>query len=412
MSKLKIGIIGSGISGLSCAWYLAQKFKVDIYEKNNYFGGHSNTHSFKINNKNINIDTGFIVFNKLNYPKLCNFFKVLNVSSYESDMSFSVSMDNGNLEYSGSSLFSIFAQKKNLINFNFLKMLYEIIRFYNQVEKDREEFKNISISKYLNIKNYSNYFTYNHLYPMASSIWSSPINQISKYPFGEFVNFFSNHGLLRIFNRPKWRTVRGGSKEYVKKVLLNKKITSFKNQKIIINKKRNGKWEVMSNNKVKSYDHIVVSVHSDQVKNIFTNQTFNYLNIFEKIKYSKNIVYLHSDQTLMPKNKKVWASWNYIENKSEISLTYWMNLLQQIGTDRNYFVSLNPKCLPRSDKIVKKIIYDHPIYDFDTFKCQKEIELIQGKNNVWFCGAYLGYGFHEDGIKSGFNVANEILKKF
>ncbi len=409
MSKLKIAVIGSGISGLSTAWYLAKKYDVDIYEKNNYFGGHSNTHSFKFKNSELSIDTGFIVFNEKNYPNLCSFFKLLNVNSYESDMSFSVSMNKGKLEYSGSSLLSIFAQKKNLFNFKFLKMLYEIVRFYNEAEADRKVFTNLTICEYLDLKKYSHYFKYNHLFPMASSIWSSPISKIPDYPFVEFVNFFSNHGLLRIFNRPKWRTVDGGSKEYVKKILMNKRIKSFKSSKAVIKKKKS-KWEVQSNKKKKYYDHVVVSVHSDQVKDLVFYPKYKDLEIFSKIKYSKNKVYLHSDPKLMPRRKDVWASWNYIENKSGITVTYWMNLLQKIGTDKDFFVTLNPEHPPESNKIEKEIIYDHPIYDLETFKNQAKIELLQGKENLWFCGAYLGYGFHEDGIKSGIKVAKKLLK--
>ncbi len=411
MNKLNIAVIGSGISGLSCAQYLSQKFEIDLYEKNNYFGGHSNTHSFKVNGKQIDIDTGFIVFNELNYPNLCNFFDNLNVKSYESDMSFSVSMNNGRLEYSGKSLFTLFSQKKNLFNLHFIKMLYEIIRFYREAEKDKFHYKNITISKYLEVKKYSEYFKNNHLYPMAASIWSSPINKIAKYPFKEFVSFFSNHGLLRVVDRPKWRTVHGGSKEYVKKVLSNKNIKSFKNINVRINRKKN-KWKLTAKNNVKYYDHVVLCVHSDQVKNVISDRGYNHSNIFSGIKYNKNKVYLHSDERLMPKNRKAWASWNYLENKSQLSVTYWMNLLQDIKTSKNFFVSLNPSQLPDSDKIEKIIYYEHPVYDLQTFKSQKEVDLIQGMNNIWFCGAYLGYGFHEDGIKSGKRVAERIMRNF
>ncbi len=410
MDKLKIAVIGSGISGLSCASYLSKKYTIDVYEKNDYFGGHSNTQTIRLDGKNINIDTGFIVFNELNYPTLCNFFDNLNVKSYESDMSFSVSMNNGALQYSGSSISSIFAQRKNLLNFQFLKMLYEIVKFYREVEKDKVEFVNLTISEYLKKKRYSEFFKFNHLYPMAASIWSSPINEITKYPFAEFVNFFSNHGLLKIFNRPKWRTVKGGSKEYIKKILMNKNIKAHKNSDVTIKKKKSGFWELKVNNKVKNYNHIILGIHSDQVNTILKDFNDNKYNVFSQIKFNKNEVYLHSDPKLMPKNRNVWASWNYLENKSEISVTYWMNLLQELDTNINFFVSLNPEFLPDIKKIEKKIIYHHPVFDFKTFEAQKKINLIQGKNNLWFCGAYLGYGFHEDGIKSGERVAKKILK--
>ncbi len=412
MSHLRIAVIGSGISGLSCAWYLSKKHKIDLYEKNDYFGGHSNTQEVLCKDNKIKIDTGFIVFNKLNYPNLCRFFDILNVKSYESDMSFAVSTKNGDLEYSGSSIKSIFAQTKNLYDINFLKMLYEVIKFYNNAESDSEQYKNLTIDEYLKEKNFSEYFKYNHLYPMASSIWSSPINKIPAFPFKEFVNFFANHGLLRIFNRPKWRTVEGGSGAYVEKVLNNKKIRSYKGHKAtaFINKK--GIWEINFNNKVKKYDHLILAVHSNQVINILKNYKKSSLKIFSNIKYNKNVVFLHSDQKLMPKRQKVWASWNYIENKSEISVSYWMNKLQNLNTNKNFFVTLNPPFKPDSEKVERQIVYEHPMYDFNTFGTQKKIQSMQGKDNLWFCGAYLGYGFHEDGIKSGIQVAEKLLNNF
>lgn len=409
MSKLRVAIVGSGISGLSCAWYLSKKFNIDIYEKCDYFGGHSNTQTVLSEGKSIDVDTGFIVFNKINYINLCNFFDALNVKSYESDMSFSVSMYDGNLEYSGSSFLSLFAQKKNLFNINFLKMIYEIIKFYNESEKDRNIFRNLTIDEYLNKKRYSDYFKFNHLYPMASSIWSSPISKIPDFPFVEFVNFFSNHGLLRILNRPKWRTVEGGSKVYVKEVLKNKKINSFKGFKAQANKSKNGLWEIKFNNKIKRYDHLVLAVHSDEVQNVLKDYNNSDIKIFSNIKYSKNIVFLHSDRKLMPKTRKAWASWNYIESSSKVSVTYWMNKLQNLKTQRDFFVTLNPVIKPDINKVEREIIYTHPVYDFDTFETQKKIQSIQGKNNLWYCGAYLGYGFHEDGIKSGLTVAENLL---
>ena len=410
MLNTRIAVIGSGISGLSSAWYLSQKFKIDIYEKNDYYGGHSNTQIVETDKNNIPIDTGFIVFNELNYPNLCNFFKQLKVPSFTSNMSFSVSMNEGKLEYSGDSISSIFAQKQNLLNFKFLKMLYEIVKFYKNAEKDREYFKNKTIDEYLTKLKYSNYFKMYHLYPMAASIWSSPISQIKNYPFDKFVNFFSNHGLLRIFNRPAWQTVSGGSKEYVKKVLSNPKIRAFKNSKSTIYRTTDGMWELKFKNKKRKYNHVVIAAHSDEVKEIIKSKEKKNLTFFSDITYSKNLVFLHSDCNLMPKNKKVWASWNYIENKKEISVSYWMNLLQNLATTQNFFVTLNPSRKPAKNKTYKKIIYEHPVYNFKTFSLQRKINSIQGKNNLWFCGAYLGYGFHEDGIKSGKNVSKNLLK--
>ena len=414
MRKLKIAVIGSGISGLSASWELSKYHDIHLFEKNNYYGGHANTLKVKlIKEKAFYVDTGFIVFNRLNYPNLCNLFNELNVKTYESDMSFSASLENGGLEYSGSSLGSMFAQKKNIFNLKYLRMLMEIIKFYKNVEYDKMNYKNHTIEDYLSIKNYSDFFKYKHIYPMASSIWSSSLNEIKKYPFEQFVNFFSNHGLLNLMNRPKWRTVLNGSQTYVKKIIEKENIIASKNIDIEIKKFKKGKLILKVNKKEKEYDHVIIAVHSDQVKHVNKIPNLNNIKIFEDIKYTTNEVFLHTDENLMPKLKKVWASWNYLEgeNNNKLSVTYWMNKLQNIDTKKNIFVTLNPSMKPSKETIIKRIIYDHPIYNLKTFKTQKKIKLIQGKNNIWYCGAYLGYGFHEDGIKSGLDVVNQILKK-
>ena len=413
MRNFKIAVVGSGISGLSCAHYLSKNFKIDLFEKNSYFGGHTNTQTIQYGGKNISVDSGFIVFNKINYPNLCNLFEELNVKSYASDMSFAVSNKIDNIEYSGTDLTSLFSQKKNLFNLNFWRMLYEIISFNLSVKKHIKKYKNYTIQEYLDLKKYSDYYKYNHLYPMAASIWSSEIDEIKKYPFDRFVMFFLNHGLLRIFNRPKWRTVLGGSQNYVKKILNSKNISSYKNRSVKFLYRKGNKIFVDVMGKKKQYDHLIIAVHSDQVKNII-NLKEEKKNFFENIRYTKNKVYVHSDQKLMPESKKAWSSWNYIEdkkNKSGVNVTYWMNKLQKLDTNLNIFVSLNPSTLPSKKKIFKEIYYDHPLFDFNTFENQKKITTIQGSRNIWFCGAYLGYGFHEDGVTSALNVVKKILER-
>ncbi|MEC8265830.1 MAG: NAD(P)-binding protein [Pseudomonadota bacterium] len=411
MKKKKIAVVGSGISGLSCAWKLSEKFNVELFECDKRFGGHSNTVKINEGEKTISVDTGFIVFNTHNYPLLCKFFDILGVKSYESDMSFSVSIEYNNLQYSGTNIFSIFAQPKNIFNLNFLRMLFEIIRFNRNVEKDKKNFSNLTIDQYLKKKKYSNYFIYNHLYPMAGSIWSSKLGDIKNYPFEKFVSFFANHGLLKIFNRPKWRTVRNGSRSYVDKILKNKKIKFHKNALVKL-KKKNKMIFLNVNGSIKKYHHLVIATHSDQVKSVLNLNDME-KKIFSKIIYKKNVVYLHSDRSLMPKNVRVWSSWNYLQNSkkvNELTVTYWMNKLQQLESDTNFFVSLNPYKKPKKEKTFKVIKYEHPNYNFETFRKQKEIDNIQGRENVWFCGAYLGYGFHEDGISSSMHVAKRIYE--
>ena len=411
MKSLKIAIIGSGISGLSCAWLLSKKHKVYLFEKNSYFGGHANTETVKVNSGLVDVDTGFIVFNKINYPNLCNFFNILNVRSYESEMSFAVSKNKGKFEYSGSNFDSIFSQRKNFFNFRFYFMLYEIIKFYKNATKDKEFYEKLSLGEYLEKKKYSDYFKFNHIYPMAASIWSASIEEITKYPFKEFVNFFSNHQLFNIFDRPKWRTVEGGSKNYVKKIIELKRINSKKNCIVKVLERNNNFVRLEVNKRKMNFDRLVMATHSDQVLKIINDLQDSEKKILKKIKYTKNEVFLHRDESLMPRLKKTWSSWNYIDesiSNSNISVTYWMNRLQDLKTKTNIFVSLNPKRIPKKKDIFKLISYEHPQFNFETFKAQKEIKNIQGKHNTWFCGAYLGYGFHEDGIKSGLDIAEKI----
>ena len=413
MRNFKIAVIGSGISGLSCAYYLSKNYKVDLFEKNSYFGGHTHTQTIKYRGKNINVDSGFIVFNEINYPNLCNLFEELNVKSYESDMSFAVSNKIDNIEYSGTNLSSLFSQKKNLLNFNFWRMLCEIVSFNLLAKKHIKKYKNYTIQEYLDLKNYSDYYKYKHLYPMAASIWSSEINEIKKYPFEKFVMFFVNHGLLKIINRPKWRTVLDGSKNYVEKILESKDISAYKNSSVKFLYSKENKIFLNVNGKKKEYDHLVIAVHSDQVKKII-NLKKEEKKMFEDIRYTKNKVYVHSDKKLMPESRNAWSSWNYIENKTNkkgVNVTYWMNKLQKLNTNLNIFVSLNPSILPSKEKIFKEIYYDHPLFDLNTFENQKKITTIQGNKNIWFCGAYLGYGFHEDGITSALHVVKRIFER-
>ena len=306
MRKIKIAVIGSGISGLATSWMLSKSCDVELYEKNNYFGGHANTQNVKLGDeKQFKVDTGFIVFNEVNYPNLCDLFKNLGVETYSSDMSFAASINDGNVEYSGSSLLNIFAQKKNIFNLKFLKMVYEIIRFYRTVEKDAAKYTEYTLKDYLEEKCYSEYFKFYHIYPMASSIWSSSINEISNFPFTQFVNFFSNHGLLNLVNRPKWRTVVDGSQAYVKKIIDSPNLKSFKNANVKVIKCNKNGVNLTINKKQKRFDHVVVAVHSDQVIRLVSCLGDKQKKLFKKIKYSVNKVYLHTDDQFMTKRRKV-----------------------------------------------------------------------------------------------------------
>tara|TARA_A100001015_G_scaffold296828_1_gene377624 strand:+ start:571 stop:1836 length:1266 start_codon:yes stop_codon:yes gene_type:complete len=413
---MEIAVIGSGISGLSSALLLSSKYKITLIENDDRFGGHANTVNVKIDKDTIPVDTGFIVYNKLNYPNLVGFFDYLKVETVSSDMSFAVSSRNGMLEYSGS-LAGLFAQKKNLFNLKFYKMLKDIIVFfifgykYAFAIKDDE-----SLKDYLKRCKFSDEFINDHLIPMSSAIWSCPENEILNFPAKSLLTFFKNHQLINFIVRPKWRTVKNGSREYVKKVI--KELEKKSNNNLFLNTKiesisiEKNKIKINFGKNSKTFDKIIMATHPDQAIKLIKNLDKETLNLLKNFKYQKNIVYLHSDTSLMPKNKKTWSSWNYMSNdkiKRDSSVTYWMNLLQKLNSKRNFFVSLNPYIIPDRKLIFNKIVYEHPIFNNKTNEAQKRMNFIQGKNNIYFTGAWLGYGFHEDGIKSAVNMA-KLLK--
>ncbi len=407
--KEKIAIIGSGISGLTAAYILSNKYEVHLFEKNKRLGGHTRTVLINELSKKIPIDTGFIVFNENNYPDLTNFFKLLNVEYSDSNMSFAVSNQVSNVEYSGKNLMTLFSNFKNLFSLNFLKMIFEIKRFYKICEN--LETSNIdnqkTLEEFLHSNKFSNYLINYHIMPMISSIWSSDIKDVKKFPLITFIEFFKNHSLFKIKKRPKWKFVKGGSNEYIKKIISKKLFyynTNFSISKIIRDK---DSIKILSNNKnILRFDKIVLAVHANQVLSLLDNPTEKETKIFSKFKYSMNSAYLHCDSSLMPRSRYAWSSWNFLNSSSskKFTLTYWMNLLQKLPTSKNYFVTINPYKIPKD--VIDKKNFAHPIYSSETLSAQKEVMQVQGLNNTYFCGAYLGYGFHEDGIQSSAYIAN------
>ena len=413
---MKIAVIGSGISGLSAAHFLSKKYKVDVFEKENHFGGHSYTVEIPKSNSNnlIPIDLGFIVFNKINYPNLVKLFSTLRVPYEKSNMSFSVSVKNSNIEYSGSGLRGLFSNKYNILNFNFFKMLKDIIFFYGEAEKMKEnEYKDQTLGSFLRSKKMSNYFINFHIIPMVAAIWSMPSDFAQKMPMSLFLNFFKNHGLFKIKNRPEWYTVTGRSKVYVDKVLQTISGEYFKNYQIKKVYRNNNSVRLYygSSNEYFDYDHVVFATHADDTLKLIQNPTDKEKNFLSNFKYKKNLAYLHTDVYFMPKNKNLWSSWNSILDRNDLNkncVTYWLNKLQNLKTSKDYFLTLNPIIKIDNNKIIKKIEFTHPFYDVKTIESQKYLAELQGVNNSWFCGSYFGYGFHEDGLKSAINVASKL----
>jgi len=410
---MKIAVIGSGISGLSSAWLLKDKYDVTLFEKNDYFGGHSNTASIEYDGKKIDVDTGFIVFNFRTYPNLKAFFELLGVKIEKSDMSFGIKDLDGGLEYSGNNLFSLFAQKKNLLNLKFLFMLKDIMRFNKSAISLIESGGDIgskSLGEFIDDLKLGDYFKNYYLFPMAGAIWSCPLDLIKNYPAKTFLQFFYNHGLLSVVNQPQWYSVSGGSKQYVQRIISDLDKVKL-NCNIVSSKKVGDKIELRDDSgKNYEFDHVIFASHTNQTSNIIIDKTDDEKDILSKIKYSKNIALLHKDQNQMPQRKNAWASWVYLSKKQEnkVSLSYWMNNLQNIDQSLPLFVTLNPIDEISPKDIFAKYDYEHPIFDEDTVEAQENLEKIQGKRNIWFCGAWTKYGFHEDGLNSAINVAKKL----
>jgi uncharacterized protein len=412
---MKIAVVGAGISGLSAAYYLSKKHKVDLFEKENQFGGHANTIKVAYDhNKEIAVDIGFMVFNKNTYPNLINFFSENKIEIEKSDMSFSVSVKDSDMEYCGKGLGGIFSNKKNLLNLKFIKMFFEIISFYKNCEKiETEEVKSITLGEHLEEIKISDYFINYHIIPMVSAIWSMPPYEATQMPLSFFLNFFKNHGLFKIKDRPQWFTVANRSKTYVDKLISQISGEHFKNYNInkVVRSDFGAKIFYGEENEFFDYDKVVIATHADEALKIIDNPTSDEELILKNFKYRGNIAVIHFDESIMPKNKKAWCSWNSsmsAENIERTSVTYWLNQLQNLKINKNIFLTINPFKEISADKTYKKVRFTHPYFDADALLNQKNLQKIQNKKNILFCGSYFGYGFHEDGIKSSIEMLKTL----
>ena len=410
---MKIAVIGSGISGLSAAYYLSKKHHVDLFEKEDYFGGHSNTIDVIIDEKKIPVDVGFIVFNYQTYPNLINFFKEINVEIEKSDMSFSVSVENSNYEYCGRGLSGIFANKSNLLNIKFIKMFFDILKFYKSCDKISNFDQKTTLDQFLKTNKWSQSFIDYHIIPMVSAIWSMPPYEAGKMPMNFFLKFFQNHGLFKFKDRPQWYTVSQRSRTYVNKVLANISGEYYKNYEVKSVKRHSSGVQVYygGDSEFFDYDKVVLATHANEALSLIKNPTELERNILSNFGYKENHAILHCDENMMPKNKKTWSSWNSFVDPKDLnksSLSYWLNLLQNLDLKKNIFLTLNPfKKIPE-DKILRKITFTHPYYNQEALDNQKNLKNIQNKENLLFCGSYFGYGFHEDGIKSSIEMLKNL----
>ena len=410
---MKIAVIGSGISGLSASYFLSKKHHVDLFEKEDRFGGHSYTIDVIVNKKRIPVDIGFIVFNHLTYPNLINFFNEIDIEIEKSDMSFSVSVEGTNFEYCGKGLKGIFANKSNFLNIKFIRMFLEILKFYKLCDKISNIDQIITLDEFLKKNRWSKSFINYHIIPMVSAIWSMPPYEAGKMPMNFFLKFFQNHGLFKLRNRPQWYTVAHRSKTYVNKVLSQISGEYFKNYKINSIQRVSSGVQVYYGgaNEFFDYDKVILATHADEALSLIKNPTDQEIKTLSNFDYKKNLAVLHCDESVMPKNKKVWSSWNtYVDpkNLNKSSLTYWLNLLQNINCEKNIFLTLNPLKEIPNERIYKKIEFTHPYYDQKALDNQKNLKNIQNKENLLFCGSYFGYGFHEDGIKSSIEMLKNL----
>ncbi len=415
-SSQRIAVIGAGIAGLGCAWLLSKRHEVTLFEAEPRLGGHSHTVDVAIDGKTIPVDTGFIVYNNVNYPNLIELFDLLDVPTEASDMSFSVSVDGGRFEYASTLPWGPFCQPGNLLKPKFLRMLADIVRFYRHaMRKQAEGFaEDMSLRDLLDEGGYGHTYWYEHLLPMASAIWSTPIERVLDFDAAEFVRFYDEHGLLRFRDRPKWRTVTGGSRAYVRR-LADDFDGSVVLQAPVRAVERGAQGIRVQTEKGEGlFDQVVFATHADVTAAILgSGMTAGERAALTSFDYARSTVVLHRDATHMPRRRSAWASWNYhsrtgMETTREVPVTYWMNRLQNIDPAMPLFVSLNAWTPPRDDAVLGSYAYEHPVFSVQTTRAQAALQAQQGERGTWFCGAYCGFGFHEDGLKSAIRVARSL----
>ncbi len=419
MTKLRIAVVGSGISGLSTAWLLGKSHDVTIIEADNRLGGHTNTVTADINGKTIQVDTGFICFNSATYPNLIALFDHLNVPVHETSMSFSASLAHGRYEYSGGTYTGMVAQLSNTFRSAHWRMIRDILRFFKEAPRDLASVTDdMTIGQYLVARRYSQEFRDRHLIPMAAAIWSSGLGDMLNHPARSFIRFFENHGLLKVDGRPKWGTVKGGARQYIDAMLNDtpmRVVTGAGVSRIV--RTDSGVVVHTADGVARPFDQVVIAAHGDQALAMLDAPMPEERRLLSRFGYSKNEAVLHTDRSLMPKRKMAWASWNYLDFRNslgesqpgdDLCLTYWMNSLQSLPVKDNVFVTLNPPQDRKIDNVLMRCNYSHPIFDTAALEAQKQLWTLQGTNRTWFCGAHFGSGFHEDGLQSGLAVAEQL----
>ncbi|MNR84283.1 15-cis-phytoene desaturase [compost metagenome] len=420
---MKIAIIGSGIAGLSCAWRLAcSGYDVTLFEANDYFGGHTHTVDVKLDGVTHGVDTGFLVFNHQTYPQLVQLFSELKIETAATDMSFSVKVPlaGRTLEWAGGNLDAVFAQRRNLLSPRFLRMLRDILRFNREAtalaQVPDAAANTDSLGSYLSHHGYSQEFRDWYLLPMAGCIWSCPTAQMLDFPLASFIRFCHNHGLLQVTDRPQWHTVKGGARHYVEKMLAEIPQKHLHTPVFSVNRIRvdqRNMVRVEARNGVHLFDQVVLAGHSDQSLRLLQDASGAEREVLAAVQYQPNRAVLHLDTSCLPRNRKTWSAWNYQRaagDEARVCVHYLLNQLQPLPFKKAVLVSLNPITEPRAECVLGSYDYAHPIFDAAAIAAQHKLPAIQGQQNTWFAGAWTGYGFHEDGLKSGLAVATDIMR--
>jgi predicted NAD/FAD-binding protein len=412
--RREIAVIGTGIAGMACAWLLNQSHDITVYEAAGRVGGHANTVDITGPNGSFPVDTGFIVYNEPTYPNLTALFRALDVPTEASDMSFAASLEDGGLEYAGTGLRGLFAQKRNLVRPRFWSMVRDLRRLYAQAPSDAvlQNPDLISLGEWLDREGYGDAVQRDHLLPMAAAIWSSRAAAVRDYPAAAFFRFCDNHGLLRLNNRPIWRTVTGGSRAYVER------LTRDYAERIRLNcgvaglrRTDAGVFVRDVTGQIRRYDDVVLATHASQALAMLEEPDPAERDVLGCFADSRNVAMLHTDASLMPKRRTVWASWNFLGGRDPEAppcVTYWMNKLQTLPSGTQVFVTLNPLHPPAPGTVLSTQTYEHPLFDVAAMQAQRKLWSLQGGRRTWFCGAWFGAGFHEDGVQSGLAVAEAL----
>jgi predicted NAD/FAD-binding protein len=410
---MKIAIVGTGIAGMACGHFLQKHADISFYEKNDYVGGHTNTITVDEEGKPVYIDTGFMVFNHVTYPHLTKLFADLKVPTFATSMSFSVQYMPDKLEYCGSGLNGLFAQRKNIFSLRHIRMLKQISRFNEESIKilDDPNYAHQSLAQYIKENGYGDDMLWKYLIPMSSAVWSTPMDKMLDFPVQTLVRFFYNHGFLGLNTQHQWYTVTKGSQAYREIIMAPFKDKLKLNDPVVKVKKQKGKAIVITKSGAEAeYDKVIIASHGDQALEMLDAPSNDEQRLLKNFKYQTNIATLHTDESIMPKNKRVWSSWNYRveEKQGKASTIYWMNSLQNVSKKKNYFVSINDPGSIDANKIIKTIEYEHPLFDVDAVKAQTELNTLNQTGPVYFCGSYFRYGFHEDALKSAVELCEGL----